>query len=93
MSKHTPGPWEAQISDVSSPYVTARRNGDDIGIDCIASVNQQLHDVAEANARLIAAAPEMLKFIERCQAWFTHNGVVAIRNEARELIAKAGGRS
>ena len=57
--KHTPGPWEAHKThygddrtwDVSSPLRTVATINDGDGL-------------AEANARLIAAAPELLEALE-----------------------------
>ncbi len=61
--KGTPGKWLAKLED--------GRNAHDIIVDredyaWVASVHQQFHDVAtveqaEANAKLIAAAPELLE--------------------------------
>lgn len=58
MSKHTPGPWFAQAG-----YLTIYNLSDgNVGTTCaIAKVlrDQPGDDEAEANARLIAAAPEL----------------------------------
>ena len=58
MSKHTPGPWFAQAG-----YLTIYNLSDgNVGTTCaIAKVlrDQPGDDQAEANARLIAAAPEL----------------------------------
>lgn len=62
--KPTPGPWEAQILEHGAPYITARRHGDEIGHDCIASMNPQLNGAAQANALLMAAAPSMLEALK-----------------------------
>lgn len=51
MSKHTPGPWEV-ISDHDW------HSGCKFGVDGVVPVN---HTITEANARLIAAAPDLLK--------------------------------
>lgn len=64
--KHTPGPWEAQILENSAPYITARRHGDEIGHDVIGSANPQLAQAA-ANARLIAAAPELVEALKNAE--------------------------
>ena len=64
MSKHTPGPWFAQAG-----YLTIYNLSDgNVGTTCgIAKVlrDQPGDDQAEANARLIAAAPELLDALTR----------------------------
>lgn len=60
MSKYTSGPW---IADGSMIVETA--NG-----DCIARVDEFApDDVVEENARLIAAAPELLDAINAALEW------------------------
>lgn len=69
-TKHTPGPWEA-ILDEKQPrrrggVVAGRmalvRAGGDMCIDCTHSGNNYEEDAA--NARLIAAAPDLLAALE-----------------------------
>ena len=61
MSRHTPGPWAIQRGNSSNPMV---------GTDAV-SVAEVLDDVypdvaeQEANARLIAAAPDLKAVCER----------------------------
>ena len=85
-AKHTPGPW---IADGSMVVETA--NG-----DCIARIDEFApDDVVEANARLIAAAPELLDAIHAALEWAAPMKDVpkSIRPEwfdkARAAIAKA----
>ena len=52
MSKHTPGPW---FIDIDQPYIFIRAKGQSRPITALVSRN------ADDNARLIAAAPEMLE--------------------------------
>lgn len=79
MSKHTPGPWWSHLGDPNAkcncPYIfSAAQNG----MGCIATVHYdgdgthgaygheyEPREVAEANARLIAAAPDLLAAVER----------------------------
>lgn len=66
MGKHTPGPWG----------YTSRKGSWDWVVYCNADPNieicQPFHDgtdlnqIGEANARLISAAPDMLKALEAC---------------------------
>lgn len=84
--KHTPGPWHTGTTE-STKYTIYSQLG-----FCIAnSFNGVFVDAAcEANARLIAAAPELLEFVKE---WLGRQGtdenyMVA---KARAAIAKATG--
>lgn len=64
MNKHTPGPWEAIGNLVRSPM--AKENGSGVMLaECadrwFLKVNS---DEAKANARLMAAAPELLEALQ-----------------------------
>ena len=69
MSKHTPGPWVASpvynFSDSLVGYIRTQKEG---GGELIAQtrgwVKNSTHDEVTANARLIAAAPKMLKALK-----------------------------
>ena len=75
-SKHTPGPWftkRAQLP-VDGEYdwcVGAHINGKPhVIIEAFGRVSEDDRPNAEANARLIAAAPEMFEALEQSmQAW------------------------
>ena len=58
MSKHTPGPWKTTHSEVGGYRVS-----DSTGWG-VAVVLKDTND--EANAHLIAAAPQMLEALEAC---------------------------
>ena len=67
-TQHTPGPWEVSNDHKPSPYII-RQDGRFTGF---ASVkfhdflkNERARQEQEANARLIAAAPELLAALER----------------------------
>ncbi|HGM6719901.1 TPA: hypothetical protein ACKQC2_000721 [Stenotrophomonas maltophilia] len=70
-SKHTPGPWEVSHGGHGSPhgfvideyYVLNRTVADDVAIaaDIVDPATQM---PSEANARLIAAAPEMFEALD-----------------------------
>lgn len=72
MSKHTPGPWEVSHGGHGSPhgfvideyYVLNRTVADDVAIaaDIVDPATQM---PSEANARLIAAAPELLEALSK----------------------------
>ena len=95
-TQHTPGPWHSQ-----------RPHGSDIpvwGVDeksrgCVALVNMSAERATEAaaNARLIAAAPEMyeaLKALVESLDWEAKRSgtTYAGHEDARAAIAKAEGR-
>lgn len=55
-AKHTPGPWRIEIG----PYYRAIR----VDSEVIADMRQIGRSFNESNARLIAAAPELLEALE-----------------------------
>jgi integrase len=59
VNKHTPGPWRYQ--EESDAYTHIVRGPENL---FISQLSQDTSGVAEANARLIAAAPEMLEALE-----------------------------
>ena len=66
MSKHTPGPWSALTPDqfgrpVQADWVVA---GGDAYICVAPQWDEEYRDESLANARLIAAAPEMLQALQ-----------------------------
>jgi hypothetical protein len=95
MSKHTPGPWfavgaQVEIEDDSVPDICT----------CDPQVMRQSHldwhpRTVEANARLIAAAPELLEALEMMLACTEgqaiYNFMEPQREKARAAIAKAKG--
>lgn len=68
-NKHTPGPWKYQEN--SDVYTHIVRHGDD---RFLCNLGQDTSGRAEADARLIAAAPEMLEALKRAQT-FIGNGI------------------
>lgn len=75
MTKHTPGPWTEDLSSVHGPCAFKVRAGDSlVAYACAASVstawpdNEHQHRPENApsvaNARLIAAAPDLLAALE-----------------------------
>ena len=87
MSRHTPGPW----------YFLPDRNG---RLQVGPSINYTVAEMCvtplegqEANARLIATAPELLEALSDCVAhmhWTQPLGEVALK-KAKAAIAKATG--
>lgn len=74
---HTPGPWDWQDGRLIGDI-----NGEGVAV---------LLDMA-ANARLIAAAPELLAALEKVQDWLAGCSTIeTVRKEVRAAIAKAKG--
>jgi hypothetical protein len=80
-TKHTPGPWRTDVSDPA--FVNYDVRTDDT-IICTMGIEMPTEEEA-ANARLIAAAPELLEALEDLvNMWSAANMV-----KARAAIAKA----
>ncbi len=92
----TPGPWAIEYDGPSLPIITApaATSARKIMTDVIAHAKG---DNAEANARLIAAAPELLEALEVALIYLEHAGDGAVRypeddkaeQQARAALAKA----
>jgi hypothetical protein len=86
--EHTPGPWDWFTRRTDSK----ERTEPDCETRHIVGANGQgfaftvglFHDEDEANARLIAAAPELLALAVRCESWLT-----SVEDDA---IARGDGR-
>lgn len=95
MSKHTPGPWKTTHSEVNGYRVS-----DSTGWG-VAVVLKDTND--EANARLIAAAPQMLEALEELVELKDHRHSLPVEiyqesrekawNKCRAAIAAAKGRA
>jgi hypothetical protein len=97
MSKHTKGPWKASKRGAYTDYDgnSVVILGDDMRV---AVVHHHGDRSSTANARLIAAAPEMLEALERCLGYIerdetTHGRNFPEGNVARAAIAKARGET
>jgi hypothetical protein len=100
MSAHTPGPWN--MVEASGGWLIGPRETD--GPDYVGDVHRlakgRSDEESEANARLIATAPELLRALRdalpfiNCRECELHNPYVEdIRDAARAAIAKARGES
>ena len=69
MSRHTPGPWMAQIAREETGFRMVRTYVlDGASGDPIAHVQANGMAEEEANARLIAAAPDLLDALRKAQS-------------------------
>ena len=98
MVKHTPGPW---VVTTCADYWVAAEDG--AGIAHCGDIEWANHEVMqhewEANARLIAASPDMLAALEAIEqfdlSWSNSmdTNVEGIKDIASAAIAKAKGES
>jgi hypothetical protein len=84
--KHTPGPW--RVGDGGATVFGPKSTQ----LKIVASLTRGLAgESTKANARLIAAAPELLESLESLVSVFISPGFEATTNAARAAIAKAKG--
>ena len=85
-TQHTPGPWRTieQVGGRTVLVMTNRHTPD----TSIASV---IGDDKEPNARLIAAAPDLLAALRQIRDQYTALDEFDVRRIANEAIAKAEG--
>ncbi len=96
-AKHTPGPWKFSAESIDPEWSVVTTAGGSV----IANVNDR-HDQL-ANARLIAAAPDMLEALSKLMDLNDNSGpfggeiledrITRAWDAARAAIAKAEGRS
>jgi hypothetical protein len=89
MSKHTPAPWGIEIAaDGLNKWVGCSR----YSVATIAQLPNQVNiGEADANARLIAAAPDLLEALIACLECEFCVAEKAVIHQARAAIAKATG--
>ena len=90
--KGTKAPWEARISQLGIDVI---QQGTGFGIIDFGT-NEDLRkadysfEVAEANAKLISKAPEMLEMLKRCEVRIEPKDIhISLLNDLRELIKPA----
>lgn len=100
-TSHTPGPWHYVVGNKHhGPYVESGWNGDICNCYHISSSDKKpflfQEEQSEANARLIAAAPDMLEALKSLVAHIQTIGVSAGWRECKQnindAIAKATGK-
>lgn len=78
MSKHTPGPWtfsrwdqfgEARFYVAQAEGAPYTPNYSDVATLIAETVSSEYVSIQEANARLIAAAPDLLEALQKCTEW------------------------
>lgn len=86
-TKHTPGPWEQTFGcNIVTPTGQA--------VTTVHAMGRTTPEEREANARLIAAAPDMLTALKAClhDAELRGASTYAPYNELYAVIAKAEGK-
>jgi hypothetical protein len=91
-AQHTPGPWITTVRIQDKVHVLHGQMGPGVASRTIArvTVRDSWRTEQEANARLIAAAPELLKELEHAVRWFDQLNPADIARY-RAVIAKATG--
>ena len=84
-TQHTPGPWVVYRGVQHQGEFIIHKDATDIAVTRFANGD------CNANARLIAAAPELLAALEACLAVPNKNRPDYIWDNARAAIAKATG--
>jgi hypothetical protein len=97
--KHTPGPWEVYRNNVHAGQIaTIHHCLNNDWIEVWSTTWPDTEETQEANARLIAAAPELLDQLENLVAFlegnYDHNEVAMQRCDAAlVVIQKAKGET
>ena len=90
MSKHTPGPWEADHGMVLDA------NGTIVGV-ALDPLSKLSDEELFSNARKMAAAPQLLKalqdYVDQDEYYTLHPSLREIHDDALAAIAKAKGGS
>lgn len=102
-TKHTPGPWRTMDRPENAIWIQGQPDENGYREICTLPNYQLLkREQTEANARLIAAAPELLEALRACDLFLTAHGQgwINASNEgrnawkmARAAIAKAQGKA
>lgn len=99
-TKHTPGPWQIATGNRNREFNrwSVRSEKHPLGrggVFPVANVNYTNHPMGQANARLIAAAPELLAFAQAFLADYqSEDGMDSMKHYAKlahAAIAKATG--
>jgi hypothetical protein len=92
-AQHTPGPWRDEMGAFGIQILAYDPEGETIRLADMPA--DETDDETQANARLIAAAPELLealRLIARSDGFKDGTWVGELQEIARKAIAKAEGR-
>ncbi|GEM_PF-976347 len=94
-NSHTPGPWKVERAQGKRGQLYIWMDGEYWGGHAIATVHDRVPESASANARLIAAAPELLEALETILATCNVSRIDDPRSEhfdaGRSAVTKALG--
>jgi hypothetical protein len=83
VTKHTPGPWTIErVQGIHEKYPSV------VGFRVAGAFYREYRDAVEANARLIAAAPELLALVRRSLDNGAYGHVAGLTTEVRALLAR-----
>lgn len=103
---HTPGPWDyVPSNEHHGPYVTTEHGSTVCDCYCMSNPSglsvrnggnskpiHHMHEMADANARLIAAAPELLEALKAAKRYLAFQAPDNVWSLVADAIAKAEGR-
>lgn len=85
--KHTPGPWVVKEQQGEIQIWEHRQIGGTLEQSCVAITNGEPSDLAKADARLIATAPDLLEELK-----FLRRAYVNMLEGGRDRILELGGQ-
>ena len=97
-TKHTPAPWEAITNQNGNTIIRTTCWNESAGTNCLRIIASDLYDESnepelaelEANARLIAAAPDMLAALQNMVTiWEGDRAQAAVKFAAQVVLARA----
>lgn len=101
MSKHTPGPWFVEQDQKTPIYVSPVARHEQVCICNVCPIDEDdsesgdflVDEQTRANARLIAAAPDLLDALEACYDYGGLTGDSWVVDKVVAAIEKAKGES
>ena len=88
-TKHTPGPWHIDGGTNSKNDLFIWKVGEYYGGHAIATVHGEIQEDEAANARLIAAAPDLLKACKQALRETFKPGTDPLIKQLKAVITKA----
>ena len=88
---HTPGPWRTFDTAYGAVHIVKRAS--DSHMTDVVVINRERNENAAADARLIAAAPDLLAALREMMSAMDDGSDEPTLVDARAAIAKAEGRS